>query len=112
MSNSSEDILEKAPAWNLLVRSCFLSGSYFLVRLLLPVPTFLFLSPGLLFSFQPDLVSFCAIVHERFLEPGMLQGLLGGDTLLGIVDKNPSQEVEELLVEVRMARYCFLQLSV
>jgi hypothetical protein len=29
-----------------------------------------------------------AVVDKTFLEPGMLQGLLGSDSLLGIVDED------------------------
>jgi hypothetical protein len=75
------------------------------------VPALFFLAPGLLFSFQTDLMRFCAVVHKRLLEPRVLQSFLGRDSLLGIVYEYPPQEVEELFVEVGVARYCFLLLS-
>src|SRR5699024_5444515 len=40
-----------------------------------------------------------AVVVLGLLEPGMLQGLFGGDALLGVVDEDLAQEVEELIVE-------------
>ena len=40
-----------------------------------------------------------AIVRNRLLEPLMLEGLLGGKTLLGIIDKDAAEKVEELLIE-------------
>lgn len=99
----------------LLVRSCaqlpharlFLSVS--LVSL---VPALFFLSPRLLFSLQSNLVRFCAVVHERLLEPRVLERLLGRNTLLGIVHEYSPQQVEELLVEIRVPGYCFLRMSV
>ena len=100
--------MEETPARRLLVRSCVLLP----VALFSLVPTLLFLPPRLLFSFQPDLVRFCAIIHERLLEPRVLQGFLGGYALLGIVHEYPSQEVKELFVEIGVGRYCFLHMSV
>lgn len=46
-----------------------------------------------------DPVGLGAIVDDAFLEPRMLQRFLGGDALLGVVDKDLSQQVEELPVE-------------
>ena len=60
---------------------------------------FLLLLSNLLFPLQPDLVSLRPVIHERFLEPGMLEGLFGGDPFLRIVDEDPLQQVEELFVE-------------
>ena len=82
------------------------------VPLLPLVPPLFFLSPRLLFSLQPDFVRLGAIIHERFFEPRVLESLLGRDALLGVVHKYPSKEVKELLVEVGVARYCFLHTSV
>ena len=102
----------ETPARCLLVRSCvLLPGSRIIlsVSLFSLVPAFFFLPPGLLFSFQSNLVSFCAVVHERLLEPRVLQSLLGRYALLGVVHEYSPQEIEELFVEVGVARYCFLQ---
>ena len=41
----------------------------------------------------------------------MLEGLLGGDAFCGVVDEDAAEEVEELLVEIGVARYRFLLLS-
>jgi hypothetical protein len=63
-----------------------------------PLPlvfAFVCLTSSLLFSLQPDLVSFRAIVHQSFPEPRVLEGLLGCNPLLRIVDKNLLQQVEE-----------------
>lgn len=53
-------------------------------------------------------MSLSSVVHERLPEPWVLQGLFGGDALLGIVDENLSEEVEELTIEVGMAGNGFL----
>jgi hypothetical protein len=53
-------------------------------------------------------MSFGAIIHKRFLEPWMLQGLFGRYTLLGIVDEYLPQEIEELAVEVGVTGDGFL----
>ena len=42
---------------------------------------------------------FSAIIRNRLLEPLMLERLLGGETLLRIVDEDAAEKVEELLVE-------------
>lgn len=39
------------------------------------------------------------VVHEGFLEPRVFQRLFGRDALFGVVDEDPSEEVEELSVE-------------
>ena len=57
-------------------------------------------------------MGFCTVVHERLLKPRVLQSFLGGYALLGVVHEDTSQEVEELLVEVGVTRYCFLYMSV
>lgn len=54
---------------------------------------------GLTMQSHADPVGLGAIVDDAFLEPRMLQRLFGGDALLGIVDKDLSQQVEELPVE-------------
>jgi hypothetical protein len=57
-------------------------------------------------------VGFGAIVHERLLEPWMLQGLFSGYTLLGVVYEYLSQEIKELAVEVSVVGDGFLRLLV
>lgn len=101
-------LMHKTPARGLLVRSCILLP----VPLFALVPALFFLPPCFLLSLQPDLVRLGAVVHERLLEPGVLQGFLGCDALLGVVHEYPSEEVKELFVEVGVARYCFLCMSV
>lgn len=54
-------------------------------------------------------MGFGSVVHEGFFEPRMLQSLLGRDSLLGVVHEDPSEQVEELPVEVGVARDGFLQ---
>lgn len=44
-------------------------------------------------------VRFRAVIDEALLEPGVLQGLLGCDALLGVVDKDALEQVEEVAVE-------------
>lgn len=75
---------------------------------LLTEPALLFHSAGLLFPLQLDPVGFGSVVHEGFFEPRMLQSLLGRDSLLGVVHKDPSEQVEELPVEVGVAWDGFL----
>jgi hypothetical protein len=53
-------------------------------------------------------VSFGAIIHERLLEPWMLQGLFGGYTLLRIVYEYLPQKIKELAIEVGVVGNCFL----
>lgn len=48
---------------------------------------------------HPDSCSFSTIIGNSLLEPLMLEGLLGGKTLLGIIDKDTAKKVEELLIE-------------
>jgi hypothetical protein len=38
----------------------------------------------------------------------MLEGLLGCDSLRGVVDENATEQVEELLVELVVWGYCVL----
>lgn len=40
------------------------------------------------FPLQPDPRSFCAVIRDGFLEPRMLESLLGCEALLRIVDKD------------------------
>lgn len=56
-----------------------------------------------------DSVGFSPIVDERFLEPRMLQGLLGRDPLLGVVDKDLLEEVQEETIELGVGRDELLQ---
>ena len=56
-------------------------------------------SPGLAMKAHPDSVCFGTVVDEAFLEPGVLQGLFGSDSLLGVVDKDLLEEVQECTVE-------------
>jgi hypothetical protein len=42
-----------------------------------------------------DSVCFGTVVNEAFLEPGVLQGLFGSDSLLGVVDKDLLEKVQE-----------------
>jgi hypothetical protein len=44
--------------------------------------------PGLAMKAHANSVCLSAIVDKTFLEPGMLQGLLGSDSLLGVVDED------------------------
>lgn len=46
-----------------------------------------------------DPVGFRTVVDETLLEPGMFQGLLRRDALLGVVDKDPLQQIQELAIE-------------
>ena len=48
---------------------------------------------------HPDPRSFSAIISNCLLEPLMLEGLLGGETLLRIIDEDTAEKVEELLIE-------------
>ena len=48
---------------------------------------------------HPDSCGFSTIIGNRLLEPLMLEGLLGGKTLLGIVDEDTAEKIEELLIE-------------
>lgn len=48
---------------------------------------------------QANPIRFRAIIDEALLEPGVLQGLLGCDALLGVVDKDALEQVEEVAVE-------------
>lgn len=47
-----------------------------------------------------DPKSFSAVIDKGLFEPGMLQGLFGRDAVLGIVNKDPLQQVQEQPVEV------------
>lgn len=47
---------------------------------------------------RADPVGFCPIVDEGLLEPLMLQGLLGRDAVLRVIDEDLLQEVEELAI--------------
>lgn len=67
----------------------------------LPTPTLQLLT---------DPESFGTIVDKGLFEPGMLQSLLGRDTLLGIVNKDSLQEVQEQPVEGSIGRDEFLQI--
>jgi hypothetical protein len=46
-----------------------------------------------------DPVGFGTIVNETLLEPGVLQGLFSSYSLLGVVDKDLLQKVQECTVE-------------
>jgi hypothetical protein len=50
-------------------------------------------------SLLPYSNGFRAVVDQSLFEPRMLQSLLGGYALLGIVHKNLPKQVEKLLVE-------------
>lgn len=50
-----------------------------------------------------------AIVDDGLLEPRVLEGLLGGDTILRIIDKDLLKQVEELSVETVVGWNEFLQ---
>lgn len=43
-----------------------------------------------------------AIIDDSFFEPRMLESLLGSDAVLGVIYKNPLEEVEELSVKRRI----------
>lgn len=51
------------------------------------------------FPLQPNARGFCSVIRNSFLEPWMLQCLLGRESLLRIVDENTTEKVEKLLVE-------------
>ena len=55
-----------------------------------------------------ELVSVRTVIHQRFLEPRMLQYLLGGCTLLWVVNKDPPEQIEELAAEVGVTGDGFL----
>lgn len=57
------------------------------------------LAPGLAMKAHSDSVCFGAVVNETLLEPGMLQGLLGSDPLLRVVDEDLLKEVQEGTIE-------------
>lgn len=44
-----------------------------------------------------------------FLEPGVLEGLLGCDAVVGVVDEDAAEEVEEVGAEVVVAWYYVLR---
>ena len=44
---------------------------------------------------------FRTVIDMCLFKPRMLQCLFGGDPLLGIVDEDPLQEIQKLLVEIR-----------
>ena len=51
------------------------------------------------FLLQPNARGFCSVIRNSFLEPWMLKCLLGGESLLRIVDEDTTEKVEKLLVE-------------
>lgn len=51
-------------------------------------------------SLPPEPSRLGAVVLEALLEPFVLEGVLGGDALVGVVDEDLAEEGEELLVEV------------
>lgn len=57
------------------------------------------LAPGLAMKAHSDAVCFRAVVDKAFLEPGVLQGLFGRNTLLGVVYEDLLEEVQECAVE-------------
>ncbi len=61
-----------------------------------------------LFPRLPDACGFGAVVGDAFFEPGVLEGLFGGDALLGVVLEDASEEVDELFVEAGGCRDDFL----
>lgn len=78
-----------------------------------PLPA-LFSPLRLFFSFfdcslSGDLLCFRAVVLEVLSEPFVLQGFVGRNALLWIVDKNLLEQVEELAVEVAVWRDRFLR---
>lgn len=78
------------------------------IRPLLPIPSVCLYPSRLPLPLQTNLVRLCAVVHERLLEPRVLERFFGGDAFLGVVDEDAAEEVEELAVEVGVAWYCFL----
>lgn len=40
-----------------------------------------------------------AVIHDRFPEPGVFEGVFGRDAFGGVVQEDAAEEVEELLVE-------------
>ena len=59
-------------------------------------------------SLFPDSDCLSAIVDQALFEPRMLQRLLSRDALLGIVDENLPEQIEELFVEGGIGWYEFL----
>lgn len=49
-----------------------------------------------------------SIIHERLFEPRVLEGFLRCDSLLGVVNEDPFEEIEELSVEVGVSWDGFL----
>lgn len=47
----------------------------------------------------PNACSFCAIVLERFLEPGVTEGFFGRDAVVRVVHKNAHEEVKKLTIK-------------
>jgi hypothetical protein len=58
-----------------------------------------FSEPGILLPLVSNSQRFGPVVDHRLLEPRMLESLLCGYPLLGIVDENLSQQIQQLLVE-------------
>lgn len=58
----------------------------------------------LLLALEFDLDGFRAVVRGGdFFEPRVLEGLLGGDAVAGVVDEDAVEEVEEVSAEVVVA---------
>lgn len=58
----------------------------------------------LLLALKLDLDGFRAVVGGgNFFEPGVLEGLLGGDAVVGVVDEDAVEEVEEVGAELVVA---------
>lgn len=55
-------------------------------------------------SSDPDLGRLGAVVDGGLLEPGMLERVLGRDSLLRVVEEDSTQQVQKLLVEARVGR--------
>ena len=62
-----------------------------------------------LFFLNADFGSFRTVVLDALVEPWVLERLLGGDTLVRVVDEDLLQKVEELDVELGVRRNRVLQ---
>ena len=50
--------------------------------------------------FPPDPSGLGTVVHDSLLEPRVFECLFGRDTFVGIVNENPSEQIQKLFVEL------------
>ena len=60
-------------------------------------------------SLDPDATSFRTIVFDQLAEPRVLQRFPSSDTLLGVIDEDPPEQIEEQFVELCSRRDDFVQ---